>query len=485
MGDVDRSREELIAELEELRAQAAELRAREDDRVRMEGELRRELRLVSENAKTTGNILRSTVALTNQATSELKQAKRRAEAAALAKTRFLANMSHELRTPMTAILGYTDLLLEEGDQSKAPKSRIEKLRTLKRNGSHLMRILNDILDLSKIEAGAIDVERVSASPFDILADIDGLMRNTAESKGIGLEIACDRPIPARIHTDPTRLRQVLMNLVGNALKFTDEGGVRLVTHLEPPSEGAQDAVLRFTVSDTGCGIAPEAMERIFDAFSQADASTTRKFGGTGLGLTISKQLAQLLGGDIEVESTEARGSTFVLSISTGPIEGIPLVTSRLESDATPTLTSIERTESTKALIQRVRDEGLHLRILLVEDGEDNRRLISFTLEKAGFQVSQAEIGLEGVQLASAAREVGEPFDLILMDMQMPVLDGYGATRKLREEGHQTPIIALTAHAMAGDRERCLEAGCDAFATKPIERRKLIKVILDHVGKPVE
>ncbi len=483
MEDSDRSKEDLLAELQAARAVVAKLRAHEKEGAQIEAELRRELRLVSENAKTTGNILRSTVDLTNQATSELKQAKRRAEAAALAKSRFLANMSHELRTPMTAILGYTDLLLEEGDLSQAPKSRIDKLQTLKRNGSHLMRILNDILDLSKIEAGAIEIERVKASPFEILTDIDGLMRNTAEAKGISLNISCGGAIPTAIHTDPTRLRQVLMNLVGNALKFTDEGGVSVVADLAGPEhKGDVGRAMRFTVSDSGCGIGPDAMDKIFDAFSQADASTTRKFGGTGLGLTISKQLAQLLGGDITVESAADEGATFVLTIDTGPIEGVPLATSEQEFESVPTKSG-DDLENTQAFLRRIHDSGPKLRVLLVEDGPDNRRLISHTLGRAGFEVTQGENGREGVDLAVAHHDTGQPFDLILMDMQMPVLDGYGATSELRQRGFQTPIVALTAHAMAGDKERCLKAGCTAFATKPIERRALIQVILDQVKQP--
>ena len=478
MADHDRrSRAQLLAEIEKLRTTIADLNGREFERVRTEQELRRELRLVSENARTTGSILRSTVALTNQATTKLRKAKRRAEEAALAKTRFLANMSHEIRTPMTAILGYTDALMEEGDLERAPTTRIDHLHTLKRNGNHLMRILNDILDLSKIEAGGVDIERVWASPFEIMADIESLMRNEAEARELGLEITCEGPIPARIQTDPTRLRQILMNLVGNAIKFTTTGGVRVVSQLDPEAED-RETMLRITVSDTGCGMAPEASARVFDAFAQADASTTRQFGGTGLGLTISKQLAELLGGDIELESIEEQGSTFTLTVATGPIDGIPMITDPSEQGTAPSLRS-DHTGDTRAFLENVKASDPAVRILLVEDGEDNRRLISFTLEKAGFQVSQAENGQAGAELALAARDAGEPFDVILMDMQMPVMDGYDATRRLREAHLEQPIIALTAHAMSGDRERCLEAGCDAFATKPIQRRELVELILDH------
>ena len=476
MADAERTREQLVAEIEQLRSEVAELRAREAD-------LRLELKLVSENARATGNILKSTVDLTNQATSELKQAKRKAEAAALAKMRFLANMSHELRTPMTAILGYTETLLEEGDLSQAPASRIEHLRTLKRNGQHLMCILNDILDLSKIEANAVDAELVWISPFEVIADVEALMRHAAESKNIGLDVAYHPPIPSRIHTDPTRLRQILMNLVGNAVKFTERGGVRIVTSFLP-ADGERQALLRVAVSDTGCGLAPEARERIFGAFSQADASTTRQYGGTGLGLTISKQLAEILKGDIEAESIEGQGSTFTLTIATGPVDGVPMITDPERYHALPMPDDDEAEENTLSFMTRVSETRPNVRVLLVEDGEDNRRLISYTLGKAGFEVEHAENGRIGVERALQAREAAEGFDVILMDMQMPVMDGYEATGRLRAQGLETPIIALTAHAMSGDRERCLEAGCNAFHTKPIDRRGLIGLILEQLGKDV-
>ena len=476
MADEERPRAELLAEIEELRAEVESLRAHE-------AQLRQELRLVSDNARATGNILKSTVELTNQATGELRQAKRKAEAAALAKMRFLANMSHELRTPMTAILGYTETLLEEGDLSRAPASRIEHLHTLKRNGQHLMCILNDILDLSKIEANAVDAELVWVSPFEIVADVEGLMRHVSESKKIGLDVSYEPPIPSLVHTDPTRLRQILMNLVGNAIKFTERGGVRIVASFLPASAEA-GAMLRFAVSDTGCGLAPEAKDRIFGAFTQADASTTRQYGGTGLGLTISKQLAEILQGDIVAESIEGQGSTFTLTIATGPVDGVPMIADPDSYHSLPMPGQEEEEENTLSFMARVSETRPGVRMLLVEDGEDNRRLISYTLAKAGFEATHAENGRVGVELAMQAREAGESYDLILMDMQMPVMDGYEATKRLRVEGFQTPIIALTAHAMSGDRERCIEAGCDAFHTKPIQRRALIELILEQLGKEV-
>ena len=479
MSEPTRTAEELRAELQELQRTVAELRQRELDRICTEQDLRRELRLVTENAKTTARILRSTIEVSNQAIRELRKAKRRAEQATRAKSEFLANMSHEIRTPMTAIQGFTELLLEEGDLARAPKRRIEQLHTLKRNGQHMMRILSDILDLAKIEAGKVEVERLPVSPCEIVNDVVEVMRNAAAEKEIGFDVTYLGKIPARILTDPTRLRQILINLVGNAIKFTDEGGVRLVVQLIDAGEG--NAMLRFSVGDTGPGLSPEAKQRIFASFSQADASTTREFGGTGLGLTISRQLAQFLGGDISLESIEGQGSTFTLTIDAGSLAGVPMLDRPeqmgLESDVSP-----EEDDSTASFLASIKDEGPGGRILLVEDGEDNRLLIAFTLEKSGFEVAHAENGQSGVGLALAARDAGQPFDLIVMDMQMPVMDGYEATRRLREAGDTVIIIALTAHALKGNRERCLEAGCDDFATKPIDRRAFVATILRHLAE---
>jgi signal transduction histidine kinase/ActR/RegA family two-component response regulator len=461
------------AEVARERAEVARLQGRERELLRTEEELRRELRVVVEAARRISSE-------SSEATRELREAKRRAEAATRAKSEFLANMSHELRTPMTAILGYTELLIEDGDLDRAPSSRIEALRTLKRNGHHLLQVLTDILDLSKIEAGKIEVERLSTSPRELIADVEAVLRHMAAEKAIALEVRYEGPIPSRIQTDPTRLRQILMNLVGNAIKFTTLGGVRVVIRLVA---GARGPLLSIAVSDTGPGIPPEALDRIFAAFSQADASTTRQFGGTGLGLTISRQLARLLGGDIQVDSLEGNGSTFTLTLDPGPLDGV-------ESQADPALARFrpfvpggEEDDSTLGFIDAVSASQPDAHILVVEDGEDNRRLLTRTLQRAGFRVSYAENGEEGAERALSALSADQPFDVILMDMQMPVLDGYGATRLLRSRGYRGPIVALTAHAMKGDRERCIEAGCDDFATKPISRRELIAKVVAHLSKP--
>jgi signal transduction histidine kinase/ActR/RegA family two-component response regulator len=483
MSDARRSKEELIAELAELRTAVAELRARERAHVATEQQLRKELKLVSENARNTASILRSTIELSTKAARELRMAKREAESATRTKSRFLANMSHEIRTPMTAILGYADLLLEEGDLSRAPASRIDCLQTLKRSGKHLMRILDDVLDLSKIEAGKIQIETIETSLQEVLSDVDSVMRHAAEERGLSFELSSDGPTPAFIQTDPTRLRQILMNLVGNAVKFTERGGVRLVAALGLSPAG--DHTLSFKVQDTGIGLSPEAQSRIFDPFDQADASTTREFGGSGLGLTISKQLAELLGGSLSVESIEGHGSTFTLTIPTGPLDGAQLAEGLSDLGVAEEEIVLDNEDTTRAYLESVRSRCEGVRLLLVEDGEDNRRLISFALEKAGFSVTQAIHGQSGVDLALEARDVGHPYDLILMDMQMPVLDGYSATQVLRGAGYTGPIVALTAHAMKGDRERCLEVGCDGFSTKPIRRRELVQTILTHLEKAAD
>ncbi|MBW2279415.1 MAG: response regulator [Deltaproteobacteria bacterium] len=439
--------------------------------------IRKENLLLSQNAKRNAELLRSTTELSNKSTQELRKAKRRAETAVKAKSQFLANMSHEIRTPLTAIVGYTDLMLEGEDLPALPQVYVEHLETIRRNGRHLLTILNDILDVSKIEAGRVDAERLPVSLQEIVDDVLGVMRQAASNKGIGFDVSYTGKVPVTIQTDPTRLRQVLMNLIGNAIKFTEQGGVRLAIEFLGSGDG-ESPMLQFAVADTGVGLSPAACDRIFDAFSQADASTTREFGGTGLGLTICKQLAGILGGDVSVESIEGHGSTFTLTIDAGAIATTCLVD--------PTVHAAEEvaTEgpSTATFLDGIKHSGTRGRVLLVEDGPDNRKLISLTLEKGGFEVTCAENGAIGVEMALVASAEAEPFDLILMDMQMPVLDGYGATQKLREAGYTRPIIALTAHAMRGDREKCLEAGCDDFATKPLDRRELMLTLMSHMTK---
>ena len=390
---------------------------------------------------------------------QLREAKRVAEAASRAKTEFLTNISHEIRTPMTAILGFAEIL-----QTQLPEGEwLQAARTIYRNGEHLLEIINDILDLSKIEAGRLDIHLQRVSPHQILCDVVSLMRIRAAAKNLWLKLEFDGPLPETISTDPLRLRQILINLVGNAIKFTEQGGVclraRLVQHPSQPK-------LECEVIDTGIGMTVEQLGHLFRPFTQADATTSRRFGGTGLGLSISKRLAALLDGDIAVQSTPGKGSVFRVTVATGPLEGVPMVEPSTEAFAAAT--TYRRPEVPKAILQGCR-------VLLAEDGPDNQRLISYLLRKAGAEITVAENGQEAAELA-----LREPFDLILMDLQMPVMDGYQATRMLRQKGYGGRIVALSAHAMVHAAEECREAGFDAYASKPIDRARLIHLAAELI-----
>ena len=413
---------------------------------------------------------------------ELEQSNRRAEAANRTKSEFLANMSHEIRTPMTAILGYADIL---ADSVERPEQQ-EAVQTIKRNSNHLLGLVNDILDLSKIEAGKVQVEHLPVSPFAVLGDVVSLMRVRADARGLPLKLEYFSPIPQIIQTDPTRMRQILVNLVGNAIKFTETGGVtiavRLVDCAGTMHSGSAEPKLQCDVIDTGVGMSPQTLEHLFQPFQQADASTTRKFGGTGLGLAISKRLAKLLGGDVTASSTPGKGSTFTLTIAIGPLEGVALIDQPNEAIAQIAA------RSKPAAGGQARLEG---RILLAEDGPDNQRMIAFILRKMGAEVHICDNGQKAMEKALATLpgwgqrydDSKVPFDVILMDMQMPVMDGYEATRRLRQQGYTGPILALTAHAMKDDMQKCLDAGCDAYLTKPIEREQFLGTIVRYLNRP--
>jgi signal transduction histidine kinase/HPt (histidine-containing phosphotransfer) domain-containing protein/ActR/RegA family two-component response regulator len=390
---------------------------------------------------------------------------RLAEEASRAKSNFVANMSHEIRTPMTAIIGYADLLL---DPDATAAERVQHVQTIRRNGEHLLGILNDILDLSKIEAGKMTVEKVRCSPSAVIVDVASLMRVRAKSKGLFFEVHYQTPIPETIETDPTRLRQILLNLVGNAIKFTSTGGIRVLARCDQKDGAAQ---ITLEVVDTGIGMTHEQTSALFQPFVQADTSTTRRFGGTGLGLAICRRLAAILGGDIEVESSLGRGSVFRLTCDAGSLDGVRMFDELTEAGIPDTGVPAEQQHTTTRL-----DE---VRVLLAEDGLDNQRLISAHLTKVGALVDIAENGRIAHERALAASLAGHPYDVILMDMQMPELDGYAATSELRRKGYTGRIVALTAHAMAGDRERCISAGCSDYLTKPIGRAKLVEAVATH------
>ncbi|MBX7166310.1 MAG: response regulator [Pirellulales bacterium] len=395
-----------------------------------------------------------------------------AETATRAKSEFLANMSHEIRTPMTAILGYSEVLLEEpGAEPGTPRG--DALLTIRRNGEYLIELINDILDLSKIEAGHLEVERIRCAPLELAQDVIKLMQVRADAKGLSLSLAFEGTLPASIESDPTRVRQILINLVANAIKFTEHGTVCLTARCIPDESGLGHQ-LQFDVRDSGIGMTSVQLSRLFRPFSQADSSTTRKFGGTGLGLSISKRLAEMLGGDISVESTYGEGSRFRLQLALHDSSKVTWV-NPLEA----------REETTRGAAPAVQPAvQIEARILLAEDGLGNQRLITHVLRKAGATVEVAENGLVACEKALAARDAGVPFDVILMDMQMPVLDGYDATRKLRDSGYLGPIVALTAHAMSSARDTCISAGCDDYCAKPIDRPQLLRTIAACLS-PVE
>ncbi len=402
---------------------------------------------------------------------ELQRVVEAAEAANRAKSDFLANMSHEIRTPMTSIIGFTEFLYTEGDFNSAPPERIEAIETIRRNGLHLMDIINDILDMSKIEAGKVDVERINCSPREMAEDVAATMKYRADVKGLVLRVEYDGSIPETIQTDPTRLRQILINLLTNAVKFTEQGEVSLVVRYLPAGSNHEspEPAIQFVIRDTGIGMSQHQLDTVFHPFSQADSSTTRKFGGTGLGLAISHRLADLLGGNIQVESTVGEGSTFCVTIGVGLANSAKLIDPH-------DLVAADQQDQAPSAGRQAKPIDLDARVLLAEDGPDNQRLISHILTKAGAIVVVADNGQIAFDLAFAAIESGEPFDVILMDMQMPVVDGYEATVKLRDLGYRGPIIALTAHTMRGDREKCLEAGCDDYLSKPIDRSIFLKTV---------
>ncbi len=398
----------------------------------------------------------------HEANCQLNEALEQAKAADRAKSEFLANMSHEIRTPLNAIIGFAELLLQ-GDDQMDDDSR-EWAQTICDSGKHLLHLVNDILDLSKIEAKNLQVERVPCSPQETIDEVVSILRSRAMEKGLAFDVCYAGAMPQVIESDPMRLKQLLMNLVGNAIKFTSQGYVKIDVTMVKAADMPR---LRICVSDTGVGIASDKLDTIFEPFVQADNSVTREFGGTGLGLAISNQIAKALGGTLNVMSKPGVGSVFAIEIETGPLDGVEMVS---HASAEP---------AARKKVQVPSPSDSH-RVLVVDDAPINRKLVKVVLEKAGFQVETAENGQEAVDAALAER-----FDLILMDMQMPVLDGYAATEKLRESGITIPIIALTAHAMKGDREKCLDAGCSDFLTKPIDQKLLVQRLTETLGSESE
>jgi two-component system, sensor histidine kinase len=371
----------------------------------------------------------------------------------------VANMSHEIRTPINAILGFAELLLKGADEGD-PRQRQDYLQTIVASGKHLLDLINDILDFSKIESGQLELEMARCSPHRIIAEVTSVLRVRAQEQRLSLEYEWGTPIPESIMTDEGRLRQMLINLVGNAIKFTYTGGVHIVARMTGTPKRPQLAI---DVIDSGIGIPSDKLQHIFQPFVQADNTVTRRFGGTGLGLAITRQIAAKLGGELTVHSELGKGSTFTITIDVGSLDGVPVL-SHPQADVA----------QSRAITRPMTPPNLPgVRILVVEDGSTNRKLIRLILARSGAHVTLAENGKIGLELA-----LKQEFDVILMDMQMPVMDGYTATTKLRDLGVKTPVIALTAHAMKGDEQRCRDAGCSVYLTKPIDGEKLLNTVAD-------
>ena len=391
----------------------------------------------------------------------VEKAMQQAESANKAKSGFLASMSHEIRTPMNAIMGFSEMLTEQ-DLTDVQQDYVNIIWDSAR---YLLQLINDILDLSKIEAGKFDIEIIDCSLKELFDNIESLMRPATKEKEIEFKVLPDAGLPAHIRTDPGRLRQCLVNLIDNAIKFTEKGHVYVSASLQNvDAEGGGGPCIRFDVEDTGIGIAADKQKVIFEPFTQAEGNTTRRFGGTGLGLAITQQLANRLGGGLSLTSEKGKGSVFSLTIPVQlDVKGQP---DAVEYDAPIELTG-RRSGS-----EQCRFSG---RALVAEDSPTNQMLIRLLLEKMGFEVTIVEDGKEAVEAA-----MSQPFDLIVMDMQMPNMNGYEATIELRNRATTTPIIALTANAMKGDAQKCIYMGCDAYLPKPLDRTKLVETIRKYL-----
>ena len=403
--------------------------------------------------------------ITQQKLSErrLDEARRVAEAANQAKSAFLANMSHEIRTPMTAILGYADILARH---LKDPDNQA-LVQTIRGNGRFLLEILNDVLDLAKIESGRLSIQRETFAPESVVEEVVSLMEVRARSGGITLQARFDTLMPPTLHSDPIRLRQVLLNLVSNAIKFTERGGVELRVSVEDSGDDAA-AELCFDVIDSGIGIDAATLTGLFQPFTQADDSVQRRYGGTGLGLAISRRLAEALGGTLTAESTPGVGSRFRLCLPLSEVS---------TADRRPVMLGVRPTHPAEVRSLGSTGDLRGRRILAVDDRRDMRALVRYLLEEAGAEVISGENGQEAVDRIDADAQI----DVVVMDMQMPVMDGYSAAARIRERGLSLPIIAVTAHAMPGEREACLNAGCSAYTTKPLDGEHLIRLIHEQLA----
>jgi signal transduction histidine kinase/CheY-like chemotaxis protein len=373
------------------------------------------------------------------------------------KSEFLANMSHEIRSPMTAILGFADILLlhlQDPDD-------VECVKTIKESGNYLLEMINDILDLAKIQAGNLRMNKEPVPLQPLLREIQSLMSIRAREKGLPLLLKFEGALPDVVETDRTRLRQILMNLLSNAIKFTEQGEVQLIVKVL-----AEKAQLQFDVVDTGIGILPELQSRLFDAFSQGDASPMRRYGGTGLGLALSKRLVEMLDGAITLTSVPRRGSTFTVTVPLGELQALAW-----------------RDFGKSPLFAEAPNASLNgCGVLVADDRTEIRYLLRQFLEDAGGEVITAAGGLEAIDDVQKTESANKRIDVVVMDMAMPGLDGFEATRRLRQSGFDRPIIALTAAATKEDRDKCLEAGCDAYLSKPVDRQALLHLVAQYTGE---
>ncbi len=407
----------------------------------------------------------------------LTDARDAAVAAVEAKSAVLANVAHELRTPLAAMIGYADQL-SEAEEVEAARQLAHSIR---RNGEHLLQLLNDLLDVAKADAGKIRIEMGDCVVCEVVGDVVATFANKAHEKGIELKCRFETPVPERIVSDVLRVRQVLFNLVSNAVKFTPKGSVTIATRCVHGD--ADGSALLFDVIDTGIGIEPDALERIFDPFEQADAKTGARYGGTGLGLAVSRRLAELLGGELSAWSEPGKGSTFRLRLPLGTLGDVPFLSPDEAEAAVDEKLKLEQGRPAEEKSEQ--GPCFSGKVLLVEDSEDNRLIVTHLLRRLGAEVDSAADGHAACEMVRQAEAAGEPFDVVLMDMEMPRLDGCSATRVLRSEGYTLPIVALTAHTDEAKHREALDAGCDGVLTKPIRREELAEALLKYAASTGE